>query len=172
MLLACLPDARTLHPDALIINRLKHYVLQLGGPNPTHWVQRGPRCTPCPHSTVGPCVCPHPSAPPHTPLHPSTALHTPSTLRSTPSTLCSIPSTLCSTPVVGPRASTCLVSLHDLPLALHYPRHRAEAYRALGAKDRASEDSTRQWLWGRGLRWPGWYPSARAPNRTSIHRYG
>ena len=32
---------------------------------------------------------------------------------------------------------------------------RTEAYRKLGDSSRAGEDFRRQWLWGRGLRWPG-----------------
>ena len=36
-------------------------------------------------------------------------------------------------------------------------RARADAYKALGEDGLATDDQTRQWLWGRGLRWPGWY---------------
>ena len=34
---------------------------------------------------------------------------------------------------------------------------RTEAYRNMGDSKRSGEDFRRQWLWGRGVRWPGWY---------------
>ena len=34
---------------------------------------------------------------------------------------------------------------------------RRDAYLKTGLSDLAAEDARREWLWGRGTRWPGWY---------------
>ena len=34
---------------------------------------------------------------------------------------------------------------------------RRDCYLASGLEDLAASDARREWLWGRGTRWPGWY---------------
>lgn len=45
----------------------------------------------------------------------------------------------------------------DYTLCMKSLLGRRDAYLALGKRDLVGEDNRREWLWGRGIRWPGWY---------------
>eukprot|EP01025_Chloroclados_australasicus_P054829 TRINITY_DN6542_c1_g1_i1.p1 TRINITY_DN6542_c1_g1~~TRINITY_DN6542_c1_g1_i1.p1 ORF type:complete len:195 (-),score=9.65 TRINITY_DN6542_c1_g1_i1:79-663(-) len=45
-----------------------------------------------------------------------------------------------------------------------------DAYFALGQKKEGGEYSKKEWLWGRGIRWPGWYIIAGILFRNEIVR--
>ena len=58
----------------------------------------------------------------------------------------------------GPEYTLCMRSLLG----------RAEAYKRLGRGDLQGADFRREWLWGRGVRWPGWYVIAAILFRNEI----
>jgi hypothetical protein len=47
---------------------------------------------------------------------------------------------------------------------------RRDAYQALGERGLAAADNRQEFLWGRGIRWPGWYIIACIVFRNEIVR--
>ncbi|GMH44753.1 hypothetical protein BSKO_12705 [Bryopsis sp. KO-2023] len=45
----------------------------------------------------------------------------------------------------------------DYTLCMKSYLGRRDAYKRLGMTKEASADDRREWAWGRGIRWPGWY---------------
>jgi hypothetical protein len=58
----------------------------------------------------------------------------------------------------------------EYTLAMKALLGRGDAYAVLGRGDLASADNRKEFAWGRGIRWPGWYIIAAILFRNEIVR--